>query len=183
MGCAPFHNYNNPERPYCKQVANYAWGELMRLKPHTLIIHAGWLFYQQQNPTAHLRETIAALHRALPQTHIYVIGNLPQWSPDLPDVMLRNKRGLADGGTIPNGGLRKLRSYDAQLKEATVANGGTFISAVDLFCPDHAACLTTATWQGKTELAVWDYGHPTLVGSTWLANRLLNGEMKELRKK
>ncbi len=181
MGCAPFHSYTHPKRAYCNEVNAFAWKEILRLKPKTLIIHAGWLFYQQQNPAEHLKETITGLRTALPATRIYVIGNLPQWSPNLPDVMLRNKRSIADAGTIPNYGLRKLAAYDAQLKEATITGGATFIPTTDTFCSD-GSCMVTATINGRTELVTWDYGHPTLNGAIWLAGELLKSPLRGLKR-
>lgn len=180
-GCAPLMGYAVHDHPYCQEINQAVWNELLRVKPRILLLQANWMFYQLDRPEIHLAETLQALHHALPSTRVYVIGNLPQWSPTLPDVMLRNATPLKSGVTLHNFGLTKLRAADDDLRRATDANGGTFISAVDYFCPKEDQCMVTAEENGTVELMSWDYGHPTLTGATWLARQLRLHELKGVK--
>lgn len=176
--CPPLMaEYSTIERKHCTAINRYVFNQIIAHPPEILILHANWMFYQLDKPAPYLQKTIVMLREKLPQTRIYVLGNLPQWSPSLPDVMLRNKLSLETAKPLKNGGLARLKPYDADLQTATEAGGAIFLSAVDAMCTN-SFCITTATWNGKTELATWDYGHPTVPGSIWLLEHLLQHELK-----
>lgn len=175
--CPPILNFAVSQRPACIAINRYVFDEILRHPPRTLILSANWMFYQQQNPAPQLAETLKILRSKLPHTHIYVIGNLPQWWPSLPDVVLRHGLGLNDADTLKNAGLPKITVYDAELRAATESADVTFLSAIDQQCRD-GRCQVTTRITGKPELITWDYGHPTVAGSLWILQQWLQHELK-----
>lgn len=176
--CPPLvAGYVTSERKHCADINRAVFDEIVKNPPDILLLQGNWMFYQLDKPAPYLQQTVALLREKLPRTRIYVLGNLPQWSPSLPDVMLRNKLSLADARPLKSGGLVRIRPYDADLRAAAVAGGATFLSAIDAMC-EGDFCTTTATYKGKTELATWDYGHPTVPGSIYLLQKLLRSELR-----
>ena len=67
---------------------------------------------------------------------------------------------------------------DAQMKLMKLPTGASYVSLVDKLC-DEKGCLTMTGPDIETDLLVWDYGHLTLTGSQWVADRVVKPPLLE----
>jgi lysophospholipase L1-like esterase len=163
-------------RPECKNVNDYVMRKIQTLKPHHIFLHANWALYKEQDPAKNIYKTINYIRSASPNSEITIVGAVPQWSPTLPNFMLR--RGLTLNGEqyFKNSNLKYLKIFDKEFYEVAKKENVKFFSAISAFCLNDN-CKITTSFDNKIMPTTWDYGHLTKGGSVLLARRLLEKEV------
>jgi len=147
--------------------------EILKLKPKRAILFGLWPGTNwQPDPTFNeaLRFTLHRLRQAVDD--VVLIGPSPIWSPGLPDAVLTfwlKHRVLPDRLRL----LIPAENYyaaDKVMGDIAKTEHVHYISIFDLLC-NSGGCLTH-TPASRAELLFWDYGHMTVEGATYIANKL-----------
>ena len=161
----------------CRKSNAWIMREIAKLRPDTVVLFAGWGFYEKDWASDAAREKLLATIDALEEAgvgKVVFIGPAPKWKGSLPiqmydawahghpfhEVPARLATGLEPLAAIDDGTLRA----DLQARRVT------YVSAIDFFC-NADGCLTHAP-EGAMHLVTWDYGHLTTDGATLLARKL-----------
>lgn len=149
---------------------------LAKMKPEKVIIT--WMTTGSnaiQNHTEAvigIKDTIARIKKASPNTKVIIVGPVPQWNNTLVAIMLSYWR---DYKTYPpkyiSYGLNKsMFDWDTLFKSSLADAGVTYISALDILC--HAdECLTRVNDEAKG-LITADWGHLSPAGSIYFVDRI-----------
>lgn len=165
--CPPILNMEIANRPNCKRINDLVFMEMMRLKPHKVVLAANWEYYLWPK----IAPTIAVL-RKIGIDHIDLIGPVPHWNESLPQMLyLRYKADPLH--RIPmrmNSGLDQdnvhIEVAMADFASHTAAN---YVSPMKIMC-DAAGCLTRLGNTGDS-LTAWDESHLTEKGAKYLVSR------------
>jgi len=171
-GCPPIQDAVILWSPHCKEINDFVMGEIQRIQPQAIVLHADWTSYKDYELTAGLMKTIKYVRSIVPSARVTILGGVPQWLPSLPKVMLL--KGIsADKETYLETPIwRELAAMDKELEFVAHNNGVKFVSAIDNLCLNEKCQVVTTSTEGLT-LTAWDYGHLTEGGSVLLVNRLL----------
>jgi peptidoglycan/LPS O-acetylase OafA/YrhL len=138
-------------------------------KPEKIIIHANWKNYPSPSFYGNVRQTIRALKSAS-AAQIILIGGVPQFSPPVPEILLRQKIALK-GEARAHTDLSKIQAVDSEIEKVAKAEGAVFVSATKAMC-DASKCLIVVADNGRSYPASFDYGHLTAAGSRRLAEAM-----------
>lgn len=172
--CPPVLDVRIAGSPYCKEINRAVLSEIARSKPRRIVLHGNWSAYFTKSLVrdADITETLARIRQVSPESAIYVLGGVPQWSPSLPVVMVRNGLTMDQDAAIYTPMLNHLRAVDDRLHAIANSNGAKFVSALDRLCQGDS-CQAVASIQTKREPIAFDYGHLTEAGSHLLASKLV----------
>jgi peptidoglycan/LPS O-acetylase OafA/YrhL len=181
--CAPFGN--DTSDPACVAMNQFAVEQIRKARPDVLMLDAHWfhesepVFFEGSNFVGHLEARFSEFAQ-LGARKIIVVGQIPTWTSALPDILAR--RYVLGGRSIPERTLADLDpsslAMDAQMKLMKLPPGASYVSLVDKLC-DEKGCLTVTGPDIETDLLVWDYGHLTLTGSQWVADRVVKPPLLE----
>jgi peptidoglycan/LPS O-acetylase OafA/YrhL len=153
---------------------NNAWvvDEIQRLKPQRVILFARWDLYAANGWSDQklkvLQYTLHKLGSSIDD--VILLGPSPEWWPNLPDVVFRSWSRV---GVLPDRLVVPAKNYHAADEAMrNIANNEhvRYISIFDALC-DAEGCLTH-TPASKSELLVWDHGHMTRAGATYIVQKL-----------
>lgn len=139
-------------------------------KPEKIIIHANWKNYPSPSFYANIRTTIRAL-KAASNAKIVFVGGVPQFSPPVPEILLRQKIAL-EGEARVHTDMSKIDAVDREIEKIAKAEGAVFVSATKAMC-DPNGCLIVVADDGRSFPTSFDYGHLTAAGSRRLAKAVV----------
>jgi len=172
--CPPIFEVAITVRPNCREVVDDVERKIPQLSPKVAIIAGAWSWYVD-DPRArlNLRALTATVKRlySLGVGHVIVIGPVPRWDWPLPRLLLleSNTTPLVPGASpqyIRNRLLKDTRDLDSRIRQAVVAGGGRFVSAIDTLCDQGRGCLAMVVTADGAEPTAWDQDHLTSAGST-----------------
>lgn len=171
-GCAPVLELEVAILPNCRDFNAYMLKRVAETRPGTLLIDADWYSHDRHRRLDGLGATLAAIRHASPGTRVVLIGNVPQWSTELPHAIVATGRPVAPGLRIPNGLAHEIAEGDARLRSAAAANGIAFVSLMDDLCRD-AECVAVVADPAGPRPLLFDSNHLTPAASRMLAARLV----------
>ncbi|NIF46977.1 acyltransferase [Enterobacter sp. Ap-1006] len=149
---------------------------LAEMKPEKVVIT--WMVNGSNSIQTHaeavagIKDTIARIKNASPDTRVIIIGPVPQWNNTLVAVMLAY---WSEFKTYPplymSYGLNKtMFEWDALFKSSLSNEGVTYISALDILCRS-GECLTRVNDDPKG-LVTADWGHLSPAGSVYFVSKI-----------
>jgi hypothetical protein len=163
---------------WCSASNDFVASRIQALKPDTVILFSHWTEYLSTDPADpklhKLEATVARLKRA-GAGRILVMGPAPNWKDKLPEDLVRQAIYRHDY-VMPRRNTWMLqtepRTVDLLMaRQLSGMPGVSYFSAYDALCDD-SGCLTTL--DGSPEgLTSFDYGHLTLAGANYLAQKLV----------
>ena len=175
--CPPFYNYDPPERPYCKDINNFAFKKIKQLQPEMIFLHANWIYSLnrvQDKIIDLMSETITHIDKLSPNSKIVVIGGVPQWRPNLPTVLHKANIKLEEEAFVHTVGRKYVKLTDEMLLQKIVRkNNIGFISLVNIFCKNDK-CLSSVKLANHHEPFAWDAAHLTKSSSILVAQKILS---------
>lgn len=147
--------------------------ELLRRKPRRVILFGAWLFdsvnWQSGGRWASaLQRTLHALRGSIDD--VVLVGPSPSWAPSLPEAVFkfwREKGALPDRLKVDP---QIYESTDSAFRSTAQQEGARFVSFFDALC-NVDGCLTH-TPVSRSDLLIWDFGHLTLDGASYVAGAL-----------
>jgi hypothetical protein len=175
-GCAPLPGVALDWQPGCASTQAAITAAMRQLRPEVVILAAEWRIYLGARGVAQgaaLARTIAEL-TAMGVGRVIVLGPVPMWEPSLPQLLLQAL--AAQGGETPRHLPRpadaRTEETEALVRQATMAAGGHYVSALRTMCGDPEGCLASIVTTRGTEPIAWDYAHLTAAGSGALVGRI-----------
>lgn len=168
-GCPPSRGgaYEN-----CAKANAAILRRIAELRPRTVILFAAWAMHENYLAA---EPQDKALTQALTELKgqvddIYVVGQMPLWTPDLPTQVYEYWR---VNGRLPDRLPPKPLPYkkiDETLAAISTTTGARFVSPFEALCNEQG-CLTH-TPASRGELLSWDYGHLTIPGAKYVGTLL-----------
>jgi hypothetical protein len=175
--CAPFGN--DATDLQCVSMNRFVAEQIEIAHPDVLIIDAHWLnessprYFKGGDFVVHLEARIAAL-KLLAVKKIIVIGQIPTWTADLPDILAR--RYVVRRKSIPERTFLDIEPaslrMDSQMRGMSYPADTTYLSLKDALC-NETGCLTAIGPNLDTDILVWDYGHLTRNGAIFVTERVI----------
>jgi hypothetical protein len=174
--CAPILGASS-KYGWCAPSNDYVASRIPSLKPDAAILFGRWSDYLSGDAAdpelVRLKATLTTL-RGWGIKRIVVIGPVPNWIGSLPEDLARQEIYHHAPG-VPRRSSWMLMPEPAAVdrmlaRELSGQPGISYFSAYDAFCDD-SGCLTTL--DGNPDgLVSFDYGHLTLAGARYLAQKL-----------
>ena len=164
--CPPFIDINIKDVDNCRAINDFVKLKIIELKPVKIFLQSKWNNYAdilEEN----LTKTIKIIHAISPSSKVIIIGNVPQWTPNLPTLAIRNNLALNSNEYIHMKMYELLSTLDNKLIRISQNNGVDFISPLNNLCIDQN-CLASVNFKSKYWLTSWDNGHLTEAGSVYL---------------
>lgn len=179
-GCAPLLGDEIKDwRPFCPAVNQFNFSEIEAKQPKLIVLHANWLLYQQKLPQddplligKQLQNTLAHLHRIAPDSHVFVIGDVPQWPPSLIQILSEQAKHDAPEHKQPNSTYAALKKVEHILQDH-MDDKATFISLLDMLCDEEGVCQAIIPTETDWEPLAWDYGHLSRGAAAYVSQQLL----------
>jgi peptidoglycan/LPS O-acetylase OafA/YrhL len=155
--------------PVCNSFFEYDLKKIKEQKPKQILLAGNWLegslgtSYGASILMKSLDATMKRINSISPESKIYLIGQTPEWSPNLPSVMVREKIPLQIGQRVNVENIEAFKEIDAQLEIVAQRNGATFINILNDLC-DSSGCLAVVEKDGEIQPLVFDSNHLTQAG-------------------
>lgn len=166
-GCPPSLTNLTPDPlQTCNKANQFVWQKIQALKPNIVI-----LAQQRGHEHTNYDDTIARLKAAGVQ-HVVLVGPVPQWQPFLYKIMLRKH--WTDYQDRMATHLDKTIIHTDEVMQAKYKQSPdvTYVSLVNQLC-NSKGCITYLNGDRKEGLITYDYGHFTLVASSYVAKTIL----------
>jgi peptidoglycan/LPS O-acetylase OafA/YrhL len=169
-GCLPL--LTDDDSP-CAQSNKLVVNELLRRKPRRVILFAAWLFHSGdwQNDRTRLPALQRTLHTLRSSIDdVVLVGPSPSWQPSLPEAVFKF---WTEKGALPDRLKPSPQNYDSNVlafRRTAQQEGAVFSSIFDSLC-DVDGCLTH-TPASRSDLLMWDFGHLTLDGASYVTRAL-----------
>lgn len=158
----------------CSEANNLVLSIIKNHQPRHIYIHAYWSAYNEPY-IEQLGDTISELRAASPRTKIIVIGSVPTWRQNLPDIILAKTPSLDGEIMIVNNNYEKLRALDNKIALLALSRGAFFFSALDCLCKNRK-CYGSLNDGEKVALTAWDSNHITRATAARLAEQLFKNK-------
>lgn len=163
----------------CNSINAMVLAKIEEIKPDILIVDSHWIAAAAPQFFTKGGDYIEALKRFLTglkargAKKIVVVGQMPTYVPSLPEVLIVNylRKGLLIPTRVRDAQANSLE-MDSKLRAAKYPEGVTYLSLRDILCNDEG-CLTTVGADLERDLLLWDYGHLTVAGSSFVATGAL----------
>jgi hypothetical protein len=181
--CTPLDPAERTAR--CAATNKFIMSQIQKNKPEIVIIFTNYQQYPTPNETfiKDFDKSIADRTReieALGVKHILVLGQMPTWNISLASVLSRHfvvKRASVPSRTLEGVMLSSL-AEDQKLKSQTFSEHTTYVSLRDQLC-NVDGCLTQVGPNLATDLIVFDYGHMTNPGASYVTGKILAPRLQE----
>ncbi len=160
--------------------ANYAIDIIERDKPDVILI--SWYVLGKNSVRSYqvtldaLNESINRIKGVSPNSHIIIVGPVPQWKKNLYLIILdflKNQPLNAKLDDFMSFGLDPVsKEWDRYLAKEIPKLGVTYISAYDVLCNNSGCRIRVGG--GALNLTAVDFGHLTKAGSEYLMSRVSN---------
>jgi len=172
-GCAPVLSKEGVTRG-CHEENVFVLHQIAQLHPRVIVIANNWL---GEGLNGTLTESfvkkfefvLRSIKRVSPSSQILILGNSPQWLPNLPIVLVRDGVSLVGEKRIYDPELPLLKRSDSQLEQVAKNTGSHFVSFLPQLCRG-TLCIAVSTIAGTSEPFVFDSDHTSAVGRQILAN-------------
>lgn len=160
---------------HCNSVFRYELEVIERLKPDKIVLAGNWLNgtfrtkYGEDALISSISHTVQVIHKISPKSIIFIVGNSPQWSPDLPSVLVRQNIPLKDGEMIFTPDFAPMMALDQSIKASIKDGRVIFVDILGNLCTTDGFCQAVGQHNGKIEPYAFDDSHTTNFGSTALA--------------
>lgn len=166
--CPPILGYTSRYRPHCQAINTGVFNLIKQARSPRVLLLANWTsHYREPNYLAQLDHTVAELRKI--GAEVVIIGSLPQWSPTLPQTMVKDM--MASGmhlaeinPAIHSNEYAQTALVDAELAKISENRRADFISMLDLLCK-HEACTALVSSSAGPVPSAWDDAHLTYEGS------------------
>ena len=164
-------------RPLCASLNNDTIRVIRETVPDVVILYAWWheaKWHGRYYDMHKLEATVAEIKKAgVPR--VILLGAVPYWKEDLPQILLKVAR---QGGGIANPPLRLgdeyldpyVRAATNEMRARAKAMGIEFVSGMDYFC-NKQGCLTRMS-ENASEPLSYDYGHLTVPAAVYYVQQL-----------
>jgi hypothetical protein len=171
--CPPLIKIALDARPQCAAINDFILGEVGRLQPLLVILHADWPAYGRPDFAQALHATVEGIHLIAPHAKIDIVGAVPIWWPNLPVVLLRRHVRLDGEHFLSDPEYDQLTELDKELQSVALGADAHFVSAIAALC-NSGGCQVTVKSNGRFQPMAWDRNHLTEAGSVFLAQKLLD---------
>jgi peptidoglycan/LPS O-acetylase OafA/YrhL len=159
---------------HCHAVFQYDLKVIAKLKPRNILIAGNWLDgsfrtkFGEQTLLASLAQTVTLINKRSPHSEIFIVGNTPQWSPNLPSQLVRQNISLNQREKIFTPDYAELRALDLKIKSVIFGSHIHFIDTLSSLCTPQGLCQSSGDYLGQSEPFVFDNAHTTNFGSNLL---------------
>lgn len=171
--CPPVLDFAVFRQPHCAEVNDFRFAKILGPGVQTAYIHADWFQYWDLRMFQEkFAETVQLLTRA--GVEVVVIGGVPKFYPNLPEVILRQKPDLVAGAAVRTD-LRDLRRINDGLRQLAQRAGARFWDPIARLCAAEE-CLAVVPLQAgdfaplDVALMAFDHGHMTTSGAMQAAD-------------
>ena len=160
---------------HCNPVFQRYLETIKFLKPDNIVIAGSWLNgsfrtkFGERALLSSISNTIQLIHKSSPESVIFIVGNSPQWSPNLPSVLVRKNIPLKDGEMIFSPDLAEMKVLDRKINDSIQYGRVIFIDLLEHLCTEKGLCRGVGEYNGKIEPFVFDDSHTTNFGSSLIA--------------
>lgn len=160
---------------HCNSIFRYDLEAIDHLKPDKILLAGNWLDgtfrtkFGENALISSISQTVEVIQKISPKSTIFIIGSSPQWSPDLPSVLVRRKIPLKDGEMIFTPDYVSMKALDQRIKDSIQDDRVIFIDLLVNLCKKDGFCQGVVQRKGKIEPFVFDDSHTTNVGSSVLS--------------
>jgi len=160
----------------CNVVFQHDLEIIDRLKPRNIVIAGNWLNgslrtkFGERELLESLSKTVMLIHEKSPESRIFVVGNSPQWSPDLPSVLVRKNIALKEGERIFTPDYLLMQALDTKMERSIRQEQTYFINLLKELCSINGQCTAVGSYAGNLEPFVFDDSHTSNFGSALLAD-------------
>jgi len=160
---------------HCNSVFRYDLKVIERLKPDKIVLAGSWLNgtfrtkFGEDALISSISQTIRVIHKISPKSVIFIVGNSPQWSPDLPSVLVRQDIPLKAGEMLFTPDFAPMKALDQRIKDSIQDDRVIFIDLLGNLCTTDGFCQGVVQLHGKIEPYAFDDSHTTNIGSAVLA--------------
>ena len=166
-GCAANPNVQEGSKTdYCVQSNWFALNTIKNTKPNVVIVA------QRVGHSSDKMHEIYKLLSSLGVGKVIFAGPAPQWTADLPQIIVRRLWDSTLQRTYIGIDKNVLLENEKLKEEIKQKDGVNFVSLIDFFC-NSDGCLTYIGDDKKTGITAWDNGHLTHIASDYLAEQLL----------
>lgn len=176
--CPPVVDYPIFQLPGCDGINAFRLNLIAQTRPEVVYILAAWPEYWYRPGFR------AAFGRMLDRvtasgSRTVVIGGLPTFTPNLPELVLKQQTPLVAGAVVRTD-LAEVRKVNDGVRQAALARGARFVDPLPLLCPDGDACLAGVPLLPgdfaplDVALYAFDPSHPTASGAAVLTRRVFD---------
>ena len=178
--CPPIRGIKISNRPHCDEINDFVFEKVADRQPRLLAIHSNWSGHFH-NPAriAQFRQTLVALKDVAPETRIVLLGSIPQWSPSLPEQMLRQSAPLIVGQRLATD-LTRVHEADDVLEGLASDLGLDFISVVDGVCEGEFCTSVVPGVDGLASPLLFDDDHLTWSGAVHVSEAVLRASFDRI---
>jgi peptidoglycan/LPS O-acetylase OafA/YrhL len=180
--CEPITNEET--NATCGAINAMILSKIAEYQPEILIIDSYWSIAAGPPFFKGGGDYMGAVHdfllraRKIGAQNILVVGEIPTWSPSLPDVLIT--RYLRSGLPIPDRSPDMNKSQlEAIMRSAAYPDGVTYASLRDFLCNDDG-CMTRVGPNLEADILLWDYGHLTIAGSDFVTKTFIGPLLSRL---
>ena len=166
----------------CNPIFQHDLEVIQELKPENILIAGNWLNgsfrtkFGEKELLASLTKTVKMIHQKSPMSKIFIVGNSPQWSPDLPSLLVRKNITLKNDETVFTPDYASMKTLDGKIKSLMAGEDAYFINLLEKLCTTEGLCRAVGIYQGELEPFVFDDSHTTNFGSD-LVGKILSKQL------
>jgi peptidoglycan/LPS O-acetylase OafA/YrhL len=161
-GCAPSAVDETSAAPYCRRSNAIAMQSIRQYKPQVVVIA------QKERHEIARMYALAQTLRAAGVRKVVFMGPVPQWTGDLPKLIVRRLWIDTPERTFEGINAAVRSENDLLLRTFKPPDGVVYVDLFGIFC-DARGCLTRIGDDRKRDITTWDYGHLTPLASVYLA--------------
>ena len=160
-------------RPNCANIQLNAMSWIKITKPEIVILSSAvQTLFGADDYAKKVNDVVAQIKQA-GIVNVLVLGRFPVWDVPFPEVFYRTAiRYGSPPKTITLRDAKASVDFDQTMRDAVTSAGGTFISVLDVVCPDQK-CRTTAPTPKGPSLVQYDSFHFSAAGADWIAKHLI----------
>jgi len=172
--CPPLLDFIVFNQPSCRGINDFRFKVIAQTRPRDIYLDAAWIeYWYKPGFQEKFAQTLAWLSDV--GSRVVIIGNVPRFYPNLPELVLTNHTGLVPGSVV-RVDLAELRQLNAELRRVGLRYGAQFWDPIESLCSGND-CLAVVALQDAdfkaldVALMSFDNGHLTLSGSVVVADR------------
>jgi peptidoglycan/LPS O-acetylase OafA/YrhL len=171
--CSPSVAFVGLRQAHCRAINGFVLNWIRQNKPRVVLLAAQWDYYSGY---ADVEPTIREL-KSLGIEQVVLVGSSAEYERPVPKLLAE----ALDKGAIPrrlqSPRLPSLLAIDSVLRAVAARAGAEFVSPLAAQCT-RDGCLVTLDGSPES-VTIWDSGHLTLVGSRFVAERVLLKFLRE----
>lgn len=174
--CEPTSNNSADET--CQDINRVTLEHIGQIKPELVVLNEHWLgaqadrYFAGGDFVSHVRNLSQRLLDAGAHS-VLLVGQMPVWNPSLPVRLSLDyvKQQLPIPARTYAGISEQSLALDARMRAVRYPSGVEYLPMRDLLC-DQTGCLTMVGPDLKEDILLWDYGHLTPAGATFVVRKM-----------